>query len=234
MNDEHFDKELSRLYQQRKAQFDAPEVNLSTRPLVKNYSFTKLVSIFTLGGAASFSILAIVTHFAKRPEVTNQVVGEIHQIELAENKIEKDDEKLTINTTALPPKPTTPASLPELNRIIPEKNKAHTSDIENITLKTKQVVRIPNLEDPKFIVKPIYKVMPKFPNKSLKDQESGAIRLSYEIDTEGKVKNIKIIESDVNRELQRSAMNALAKWRYESVIAQHREHEIIFEFNSEK
>ena len=234
MNDEHFDKELSKLYQQRKAQFDAPEVNLSKRPVGKNYSFTKLVSIFTLGGVASFSILAIVTHFAKRPENSNQVVGEIHQIELAENKTEKKDEKLTINTTTLPPKPASPASLPELNIIIPEKNKTHTSDIEKITLKTKQVVRIPSLKDPEFIVKPIYKVMPKFPNKSLKDRESGAIKLGYEIDTTGKVHNIKIIESDVNRELQRSAINALAKWRYESVISQHREHEIIFEFNSEK
>ncbi|MDG1750079.1 MAG: TonB family protein [Thalassotalea sp.] len=232
MNDEQLDKELAGLYQQRKAQMVAPKVNLAKATKNSTYSFAKLISIFTVGGLASFGIMAVITHFAKSPEHSKPIFTPIHQVNLAEPKTKQTEDIFVVDKVPLPAKPEPPSLLPELDVLTPVKNEAHISDIENITLNTRQVVLIPHLKDPEFLVKPVFKVMPKFPTKSLKDQESGAIRLRYEIDTTGKVQNIQVIESGVTRELQRSAISALAKWRYESDITQQKDHEIIFEFNS--
>jgi TonB family protein len=231
MNDEQFDKELAELYQQRKGQIVVPEVNLAESRKNRNYSFIKLISIFTAGGVASFGIMAVITHFAKNPEHSKPIFEPIHQVNLAAPKTKETDDIVMVNNVSLPPKPEIPPLLPELDVLVPIKNKANVSGIDNITLNTKQIVRIPHLKDPEFLVKPTFKVMPKFPTKSLKDQESGAIRLRYEIDTTGKVQNIQVIESGVTRELQRSAISALAKWRYESAMTKQKDQEIIFEFN---
>ena len=234
MNDEQFDKELSELYQQRKAEIVAPKINLIEPTKRKNYSLAKLFSIFTVGGIASFGILAIITNLAKKPAGSNIVITPKHQVSLADQKARETDDTVMIEKVTLPPKPEPPTLLPELDVLIPEKNNARVNVIENITLNTKQIISVPHLKDPEFLLKPVFKVMPKFPSKSLKEQESGFIRLRYEIDTSGKVINIEIIEREVSRELQRSAINALAKWRYQEATEQKINHEIIFEFNPEK
>jgi periplasmic protein TonB len=231
MNDEQFDKELAELYQQRKGQIVVPEVNLAESRKNRNYSFIKLISIFTVGGIASFGIMAVITHFAKSPKYTNTVFSSSHQVNLVEKKMKANDDQLINNAVSLPHKPELPPLLPELNVLIPVKNILQESDIDTININAGNVVQIPHLQTPEFLFKPVFKVMPKFPKKSLKDKESGAIRLRYEIDTSGKVQNIKVIESRVTRELQHSAINALEKWRYEPDVIQSRKHEIIFEFN---
>ena len=73
--------------------------------------------------------------------------------------------------------------------------------------------------------------MPKYSHQALQAQQYGTIRLRYEIDATGSVKNIKIVNSEVSRELQRSAKQALAKWKYKQSTNVQRSYEIIFEFN---
>ncbi len=73
MKDEQFDKELSELYQQRKSKIIAPNITLSSPSTKRNYSVIKLLSIFTVGGIASFGIMAVMSYFAKNPEEQEQM-----------------------------------------------------------------------------------------------------------------------------------------------------------------
>ena len=60
------DKEIDALYQQRKQQTSAPEINFSSLKKSKKprYTLIQLLSILFCGGAASFGILAVISHFS--------------------------------------------------------------------------------------------------------------------------------------------------------------------------
>lgn len=231
MKDEQFDKEVSDLYQQRKSKLVAPNINLAGAANIKKYSLLKLFSIFTLGGFASFGIMAFITHFAKGPSEHNpKYISPSHQIEIAEEPEKQVDDIIPLIEPKLPPKPELPKLVTDSTILVPVTNEAKVNKVEDIGLHVVQIVKLPHLKEPEFLIKPIYKVMPKFSNKALQ-QKPGSIRLRYEIDSEGKVKNIKVIKSEVSRELQRSAKKALAKWKYAPNQSVQETHEIIFEFN---
>lgn len=230
MKDEQFDKELSELYQQRKSKLVAPNINLAGASNIKKYSLLKIFSIFTFGGFASFGIMAVITHFAKGPSEHNPIyISPSHQIEIAEAPEKQVADIIPLTEPKLPPKPELPKLVSESNILVPVKSEAKVNKVEDIGLRVVQIVKLPHLKEPEFLIEPIYKVMPKFSNNALQ-QKSGSIRLRYEIDSEGKVKNIEVINSDVSRELQRSAKKALAKWKYAPSQSVEESHEIIFEF----
>ena len=231
MKDEQFDKELSGLYQQRKSQIVAPNVNLGASSNIRKYSLFKLLSIFTVGGVASFGIMAIITHFAANPIKQKPMLIGQHQVDIADDKIKQVDDNVIVVKPKLLPKPEITTLESELDILTPIKNDAQVNQVEDINLNIVQIVELPRLNEPEFLIKPLYKVMPKFPNKSLQEQQSGAIRLRYEIDSTGSVKNIEVIKSDVSRPLQRSAKKALAKWKYKPEDNVQGSYEIIFEFN---
>ena len=97
-----------------------------------------------------------------------------------------------------------------------------------------QVVTIPKIKEPKLILKPIFKIMPKYSIKALQANESGEIRLRYQINSQGKVEGVEVITSSVGRLLKKSAVQALAKWQYESSDNYQDHYEIIFDFNVNK
>jgi len=93
---------------------------------------------------------------------------------------------------------------------------------------------LPQINEPILSIKPVYKVMPKYPVHAQQKKHSGTIRFRYEIDSSGNVKNINIVNSDVSRELQKSARRALLKWKYNPIDKFLDSYEIIFEFNALK
>lgn len=234
MNDEQFDKELSTLYQQRKSQIVAPNIALASLSNRRKYSAVKLLSIFTMGGIVSFGIMAIITHLAKKPEEQQQMFTSQHQVKILEDIEKVVDEKVIVIKPKLPPKPKTPVLSSDLELLVPVKQEVSTSSVEKVELNAVQIVKLPHFKEPVFLLKPIHKVMPKYSQKTSQEQESGAIRLRYEIDIKGRVNNIEVVSSDVSRELRRSAKKALAKWKYAPNDKIQGHYEIIFEFNPEK
>ena len=234
MNDEQFDKELLELYQQRKSKIIAPNITLSSLSNKKNYSVVKLLSIFTVGGIASFGIMAIMSYFAKNPEEQKQMFSTQHQVNIVEDAPKVVDDKVIVIRPKLPPKPDAPVLAADLDLLAPVKNDVQASSVENIELNTVQIVKLPHLKEPDFLIKPVYTVMPKYSPKTIQERQSGAIKLRYEIDSTGSVRNIEVVNSEVSRELQRSAKKALAKWKYKPTDNVQSSYEIIFEFNLNK
>lgn len=67
MSVDKFDKEPSDLYQQSKQQTDASTVDLTSdiEAIKPHRSLWQMLALLVVGGAASFGIMALVTHFAK-------------------------------------------------------------------------------------------------------------------------------------------------------------------------
>ena len=234
MKDEQFDKEITTLYQQRKAQIIAPKVTLSEPSTKVKYSAFKVLSIFIFGGIASFGIMAIVSHLAKKPEKLQQTQYTKHQMEIVDIASKEKNDEIIVPKPELPTKPEKPVVQIKNELLVPLNSKAHANNVDHFELNMVQVVNLPQLKEPKFFVKPVYKVMPKYTSNTLNGTQSAAVRLRYEIDESGNVKNIDVISNNASRELQRSAKKALAKWKYNPDDNVQRNYEIIFEFNGAK
>lgn len=63
-------------------------------------------------------------------------------------------------------------------------------------------------------IKWLVKIEPKFPEKAVKESISGYVKLSYTV-VNGRVKNIKVIESSPSGVFEAEAIKALERWRYE-------------------
>jgi len=234
MNNDPFDKELTKLYQQRKSQTVAPDIHLAPLTRKKRHSIISLLSIFTIGGAASFGIMAIISHFAKAPDEYKQVFISQHQIDVVEEHIKNNEKEPIAIKPTLPPLPKSPTPASEIASIHPAKHSTQVKHINNIELNAVPIISLPTFKEPKLSITPIYKEMPKMSQQALYEQHSGAIRLRYQIDAQGNVSNIVIIKSEVNRELQRAARKALAKWKYKPSDNIKSHYEIIFDFNPKK
>lgn len=230
MNPDYIDQEINQLYQQRKNSIRIPAVNVGDASLNRpgKFSITGIVTIFSMGGLVSFGLLAIISHFAHepiKPMLTSQVS---HQIDLELTDPEKIADKTILVKDVLPPKP---AHIPLKTKppITVDNSNSPSAEID-LNINVAKVVVVPRLTQPEIELTPKYKVMPQYTAKAIIEKQSGAIKLTYQIDTQGKVENIEVLASDVNRELQRSAKQALAKWQFDTNLHSDKRHEIIFEF----
>lgn len=231
MNEDQFDKEISKLYQQRKSQLVAPKITLPEPSVKARYSGFKILSIFTLGGIASFGIMAIVSHFANNPQTVETTVSVNHPIKITDIPTETTTDTAIVLHPELPTKPEVSSVPTKKDLLVPLTNQTPVNNIDNFALNRVKIINLPQLKSPKVSIAPIYKVLPKYSGKALSNAQSGAIRLRYEIDALGNVQNIDVVSNEVSRDLARSAKKALAKWKYNPDDVAQRSYEVIFEFN---
>lgn len=65
---------------------------------------------------------------------------------------------------------------------------------------------------------PLYRVNPKYPRKALRLGKQGHVLLSFDINQAGRVENIQVLEAKPQRMFERSARQALKKWRYKPMV----------------
>ena len=231
MKQDNFEQELKELYQQRKAHLQPPQIKLSASSERSNGSLIKYLSIFMMGGLASFSIMALVNYLShsniptqKPLQLTKQYQVEVDQPVVTE--------KSDIVTEKLPVKPslklTPAANLAELEK--PEPTLVTTS-IEVEKLSVDENVVVPQVKQVEQIPKLVYKRMPTY-RFSYSEKQTGFVRLSYKIATSGKVDDVQIVDSDLGSGIQKAAKKALNQWKYQSGSHSQISHEIIFEFNN--
>lgn len=230
MTDDEFDKELSNLYQQRKAEIIAPNVDIPLDNGKVKYSPLTLLALFLVACSASFGIMAIISHFAKEPVTPPKSNFTLHITELKEVPTLKNVDPTVIPTKPLPPKPVYKSPMTQTERELEKSQQQQAIQIDIDGNITPQQLNLPQLSKP-LAIKPTYKVMPKYSNN---DAQEGKVDLSYNVDESGKVINIKVLDSTVNRGLQRSAKNALSKWRYQSSAPIEDALKIRFEFTQDK
>jgi len=230
MKDDNFDEEIAQLYQKRKAQIVAPSIALNKKLKTKRYSMSKLLSILFASGITSFGIFALISHLANEPVKAGNVISTIQPIELVKVIPEKIEPAAIIVKAKMPPKPIIkqPSTNKKTASITQQRVAAR---IDTLNIPEIQVVRLPQITEPILAIKPVFKVMPKYPIQAQHQKQSGVIRLRYEINPSGNVENINVVNSDVSRDLEKSAKRALSKWRYDANDTFLDSYEIIFEFS---
>ncbi len=231
MTDSNFDKDITELYQQRKAQVIAPKVVFPKAALATKYSPAKLLSLLLAGGIASFGVMAIISHLASPTNNPARVQVLQQNIELTSIVPEQPEGKPTIPVTPLPPKPQ--SKVPNHRQAL--KTQAMTADNNVITdlvdlNSLVSVVFLPELSQPEIVIEPTHKVLPKYSLSARQAKQTGEITLRYQIDTAGNTQNITVVATNVSRELQRSAKKALAQWRYSPNKHLSGEHQVVFKF----
>ena len=238
MKHEDNDREINALYQQRKQQVQAPEINLTSLQMSKKprYTIVQLLIILFFGGAASFGILAVISHFSAQPNMqTNQPSQtKWNIVELEHEEIKPIDEVIVIPIPPLvPPKPSVAPIYSKNEPVYGVKSLPNTLNI-SLPVDVVIVSIAPTIKQPALSLVPIYQEQPKYSPQAIRAKQSGMVKLAYMISPQGNVSNITTVESSVNRELSISARKALSKWRYIEGKYSEEGYEIIFDFTLEK
>ncbi len=233
MSADKFDNELSSLYQQRKQQTTVPSVDLTgeAKAIKVSRSPFNILALLLTGGVASFGILAVVTHFAKPPVHGENYQYKQHSVRVVE-MIEVPEE--VVLAPVIPPLPPKPKSLAPKNVDPSSHNPTALAIVTpdfSLNKALKQAVKVPKVSPVDVAILPIHKVMPEYPISAIYAREAGRVKLQYRISNEGKVVDIESLSPHKSRLLERSAKQALAKWRYPAEASSDKALEIEFEFN---
>jgi protein TonB len=233
MSRDNSDNDLSSLYQQRKSQLVAPKIYFTAKQKPAKYSLLKLLCFGFLGGGMSFTIMAIISHLADTPKSKVQTGEEQSTVTVLEVTTKK------ANTESLPvllPLPPTPEKIntshPKTSReepIVDHLINPSASQSPKITVEVK-AVSVPSLSKPNKQLNAIYKVLPEFPTHSKITKKTGQVTLRYQVNIDGSVNNIKIISSNLDRDLQRLAKKALQQWRFEPGLPHSITRQVMFKF----
>ncbi|GHG02370.1 energy transducer TonB [Thalassotalea marina] len=224
-----FDKDIAELYQQRQDNIDAPKIMFKETRIVRKYSLVKSLSILLMGGVASFAIFAIITHLAKSPNHKIVEAAFKHQVVIIPEIAAEALDEPTIVKSSLPKEPE--VNNPDMDRpltrpeVIP-KPRAETQ----LNLKLENPVLLPSMTKPEYHVEPTYKILPDYPEALIKMHKTGQVTLRYEIDENGRVKNISVVENQGDKRFRRASQSALAKWVYPPQADIERVYEVVFEF----
>ncbi|WP_441003381.1 TonB family protein [Pseudocolwellia agarivorans] len=232
---DQFDKDIDALYSQRKNTIQAPKINFSEKSVKPRLRIKEVFSILALGGVASFGIFAVINHFAYLPDQTiEQDVAAMVFVDTIElEPFDKDSQainmqKENLTTRVKPTLEQQPERVFELNANIyvkPQPAKAITLDSSKVS----KIALIPNALEHE-VLQPTFKIMPSI-NRVLSSNFNGRVKLAYNITKEGKVENIKIIQSNVPRDIEKSAKRALSQWRYPQQETKDKELQVEFKFN---
>jgi len=228
------DKELAALYQQRKQQIEAPEIHLPS--LQKNkrprYSIVQLLSILFFGGAASFGILAVISHFSGQSTIPayQTLETKLSVVELDYEQVKPNDKVIAIVIPPLVPKKPYIAPASSKNENVLGVESLPIDSTFSLPVDVVTVSKTPTVKLPQLLLVPIYQEQPKYSNKAVRAKQSGIVKLAYNISPQGKVLNITTVESSQHRELNVSAKKALAKWRYRAGTYNQEGYEIVFDF----
>ncbi|WP_286272245.1 energy transducer TonB [Thalassotalea hakodatensis] len=233
MNDD-FDKEMSSLYQQRKAQIEAPTVVLPSGKAKNRVSVFKSLAILLCGGVSSFGIFALMSHLAKAPTPVTIEPQLSHQvIVLPDVIIDKNNADTVINRLPLPEKPII-ATLPTGNDNSPYQiEKIEPSVDNNLTFDDTNTVHLPDIDLPQTSINPIVKVLPEYPQELLANRQTGIVKMRYQVAEDGRVFNIEVIEQSGARQFRRAAQKALGAWQYDKQLSVNDTLEVVFEFQLE-
>jgi len=239
MNDKNFDKEISLLYQQRKQEISAPEVNLSKIKTmkVKRYGLLQVISILFFGGAASFGILAFMNHLIEQKSVEAEQEQKMLPgvVELTEPSADivinksvliamkkppvipiRREQHDSINKPAIASEQTPALSFDEVD-VMPSKL-AETSSSSLVPLYQNLDKSLLNASNTNHNVQAIFRAKAKYPIQARRDNIEGWVQLAFDINEVGNVENVSIIDSKPKRIFNKAARKALVKWKYQVIL----------------
>ncbi len=238
MSDKNFDKDISLLYQQRKQEINAPEVNLSKVKVIKTkrYSALQIIGMFFFGGAASFGLLAFMNHLIVQKVAEAEIEPKmlIRVMELTE-----PSEDIVIIKPALAGAKK-PSIMPphreqheSVNKQAIETNLAADFPFDDVNIIPSGSTAQPTLPLVPLYqelsasittdeVRAIFRAKAIYPRQARRDNIEGWVQLAFDINETGNVENVSVIASKPKRIFNKAARKALLKWKYQVILVDGR------------
>ncbi|MFB1000586.1 MAG: hypothetical protein QMC13_10240, partial [Colwellia sp.] len=177
MKHEGSDREIDSLYQQRKQQIVAPEIISSTLKKGKKpqYTIVQLLSILFFGSAASFGILAVISHFSTHSKMPHNQTSQIalNIVDLKSENITPVDKVVTIVIPPLVPKKPYIAPIRANHKQVLGINELPNALPFSFPIDVITVSINPSVKQPALSLVPIYQEQPKYSQKAIRAQQSG-------------------------------------------------------------
>ena len=155
--------------------------------------------------------------------------------EIIDNKPEKEPEKPTVE----PDKPTIvkPEPKPKPKKKKPPTQKASRQQvrqeaISDNTAKTSVAPKISDSQQYSGTPTPISRNRPEYPRRALDMRLEGHVIVMFDVNSEGRVENIRIIEAQPNNIFNRSVITAMKTWKYKPIAGKDIKMKIIFNRDS--
>ena len=87
---------------------------------------------------------------------------------------------------------------------------------------------------PKVVLKPIYRVEPQYPEKAVVEKIEGGVVLKFDVDNDGFVKNVEVINGEPAYVFNSVAVAALRQWKYVSTGQHHKNQLVQLDFRLDK
>jgi protein TonB len=83
-------------------------------------------------------------------------------------------------------------------------------------------------------LKPIHRVEPQYPEKAVVEKIEGGVVLKFDVDNDGYVKNVEVINGEPAYVFDRVAAAALRQWKYVSTGQYHKNQLVQLDFRLDK
>ena len=186
----------------------------SVRPNLQiTQQLSKITSIVLSGAMISFALFILMEFLVRAPDET---VEPLVYTPIGPIVMTKPDPQVITKPDRLPPPPS--LKVPPA----PPKNSAEPiNDLGTPKLTVETPVITTDLGDTLVFngqgnaqATPIVRIDPKYPAIAARDGIEGWVKLSFDISPTGEVVNIKVLDSEPRRIFDRSAIKALAGWKY--------------------
>ncbi|MFC3094993.1 energy transducer TonB [Alteromonas sediminis] len=173
-----------------------------------------------IGAAIAFGLFVLM---AKLIENSNRPADEIPEVPVIDIVMSEPDDDTQTRTRVPPPPPPPPQQPPKVQPTEPD-----VAEPDNVGFS----LSVPDIGTGNMGVDiggvgamrqdgeatPIVRIEPKYPPQAARDGKEGWVRLSFTINEQGGVEDIKVIDADPKRVFDREARRALAKWKYKPKI----------------
>ena len=178
-----------------------------------------ILSIF-IGGAIAFGLFVLM---AKLIENANRPLKKIEELPVIDIVMQEPDDETQTRTRVPPPPPPPPAQPPKVQPTEPDDAEPSSDgfslnvpgiDTGGVNVNLGGVGALRQDGD----ATPIVRIDPKYPPQAARDGKEGWVRLSFTINEQGGVEDIKVTDADPKRIFDREARRALSKWKYKPKI----------------
>lgn len=169
-------------------------------------------------GIASIITFSLFVLMQKLIETKHQNVAPLLTMVFEDPVFNRQDSDLIKNTLLPEPKPQVqPEALPKESIVDQEPG----AEFHQWTGPQAPVISINNNVMPGLqntSGRPIVRMEPKYPITAARNGIEGWVKLSFDISTQGKVENIRVLAAEPKRTFNQAAKRALSRWKYQSTV----------------